>query len=76
MNIPDNRVCGNCGASLPLIYDSDGNYMLGPKNPSLALRLTHNQPRRPVSPGQVGWFLRVGIVVLAIIAVYLILHHK
>ncbi len=24
MNIPENKICGRCGASLPLVYDEEG----------------------------------------------------
>jgi hypothetical protein len=25
MNIPDNHICGRCGANLPVVYDTEGN---------------------------------------------------
>jgi hypothetical protein len=76
MNIPENHVCGNCGASLPLVYDRDGNYTLGPRNPEAASRLKLVPLRRPISPGQAGWFLRVGIILFAIVVAYILMHRK
>jgi hypothetical protein len=76
MNIPDNHICGNCGASLPLVYDQDGNYRLGPHNPDLALRLTRVPVRKTISPQRAGWILRVGIVLFAVAAAFFIMHRK
>jgi hypothetical protein len=76
MNIPDNHICGACGASLPLVYDRDGNYMLGPRDPNLALRPARAPARPLVSPARAGWILRVGIILFAVAAAFVIMHRK
>ena len=76
MNIPENRICGSCGASLPLNYDRDGNFMMGPHDPDLSLRLKHGPGPRTISPGRVSWFLRFGIIFFAVAVAYVLMHRK
>lgn len=75
MNIPDNHICGKCGASLPVVYDRDGNIYRGQANPDLRLRLTRG-PGQTVNPQSMGWFLRVALVLLAIFFAFYLFHHK
>lgn len=75
MNIPENHICGHCGASLPLVYDEEGKVFDWEKDSYLAnamIKKVRNPARRP---GQVGWFLRVLILLAAFFFAWFIMRH-
>ncbi len=72
MNVADNKVCGRCGASLPLVYDQEGRVM------SLRERAFGREliaRRGPSRVSTVRWFLRFGLVLFALYIVYMIFRH-
>jgi len=75
MNIPDNHICGNCGASLPVVYDREGHLYQAQSIPDLRMRLTHG-PIHGTNPQRTGWFLRIALVLLAIFFALYLFHHK
>jgi hypothetical protein len=73
MNLPENKICGRCGANLPLIFDEEGNVFQprdssGPALPGLR--------GARFSPGNVRWVLRFGVVLFALLLALWIMHHK
>ncbi|HET9870837.1 MAG TPA: hypothetical protein VFR02_10125 [bacterium] len=62
-NVAENRICGACGASLPLVYDEEGNVFEWERGSSPAGR-----PFTPyrVDPRKTGWFLRAGVLLFAL----------
>ena len=74
-NIPENRICGKCGASLPLVYDSGGR-LHDPKE----LSKRWETVKRATPAGEavstfVRWVLRVGVILLALLLAFWILRH-
>ncbi len=74
-NIPENRICGACGASLPLVYDQDGNVFNWRGDPRLENLLHHGASRRILTPRTAGWLLRLLVILSALFTAFLILHH-
>ncbi len=76
MNLPDNKICGRCGANLPLIYDDEGN-VFQPQDPSNSAR-----PGKPgfrgarFSPARARWVLRFSVILFALMLALWIMHHK
>jgi hypothetical protein len=74
MNIPENRICGACGANLPLIYDEAGKPFVGSDlyeqywpSPKKGLEL-HSGVNRT------RWILRGLILLLALWVAFRLIH--
>jgi hypothetical protein len=77
MNLPENRICGRCGASLPLVYDGEGNVSGSGRNLRMEAFLNQTAHRRArASPTSIGWILRLGVILFAIFIAFRILHRK
>ncbi len=76
MNIPDNKICGRCGANLPLVYDEEGNVF------QLKDRLETRISGKPgfrgarFSPNNARWVLRFCVILFALLLALLIMHHR
>jgi hypothetical protein len=75
-NIPENMVCGACGASLPLIYDKDGKVFHWETDSPYWNSLYPTKKKSFSSPGASAWILRVSVVLLAVIFALWILYHR
>ncbi len=62
-NVTENRFCGNCGASLPLIYDEEGKVFHLEAGVSPGGRAF--TPYR-INPRKMGWALRAGVLLFAL----------
>ena len=68
-NIPENHVCGRCGANLPIVYDEEGNIFSWRGHQRWDE--TRNQGGRR-STLSTGWIFRIGLILFALlIAFYL-----
>jgi ribosomal protein L40E len=76
MNITENKICGRCGASLPLVYDEEGKVFDWKQDPYYqAVYKKGGQGRLP-RVNQVRWIMRLGVLLTAIlIAIYILRHH-
>lgn len=75
MNIPENHICGRCGASLPLVYDEEGKVFDWEKDSYLG-RMVKKKVRNPIQrPDQVRWFLRIVILLAAFVFAWFIMRH-
>ncbi len=74
MNIPENRICGACGASLPLIYDEEGKAFTGGDLYKQYLTPPKSQKGVPSGVARTRWILRVVILFLVLWMVYQYLH--
>ncbi len=73
LNIPENHVCGRCGANLPMVYDAEGNIFSWRGHPRWDE--TRNQGRRKTTLSS-GWILRFGLILFALfLAFWIIKHH-
>jgi len=65
-NVSENRVCGKCGANLPLIYDEEGKIFNWRDDPYFKV-LVGKGPNRGfrMSPGSSRWVLRFGLLLFA-----------
>ncbi len=76
MNIPENKVCGRCGASLPLVYDEEGK-VFDWKRDSYLRDVRQRQARDPSKrPEQVRWLLRFLILLAAFLVALYIMRHR
>lgn len=76
-NIPENQVCGRCGASLPLIYDEEGKVFNWREDSHYAALVGRDpQKRSRVRPEQTRWILRVGLILFALFVAFWIMRHK
>jgi hypothetical protein len=66
-NIPENRICGACGASLPLIYDKDGKVFRWETDSPYWEAIHPSKKKGLVTPGASAWILRVSVLLLAIL---------
>jgi len=66
MNIPENHICGRCGANLPLLYDEEGGIRrLLPTDRRFGnARPILNPYERTL---KVGMWMRLGVILFAII---------
>ena len=71
-NIAENRVCGRCGASLPLVYDEDGK-VLSLRQHAMEREILVRRASKKVS--SVQWFFRFGLILFALYIAYMILRH-
>jgi ribosomal protein L40E len=75
MNIPDNKICGRCGASLPLIYDEEGNVYQPRDITGSAVSGQRGFRGARFSPNNARWVLRFCIILFAILLALLIMRH-
>ncbi len=75
MNIPENRVCGRCGASLPLVYDEEG-LVFNRRESAHAPGLLRQGARRRFSPDSVQWLLRLGVLIFVVLVALWIMARK
>jgi hypothetical protein len=71
MNIPDNHICGRCGASLPLVFDEEGK-VFHLRDPQVSA----GRGTGRFSPGNARWVLRFGIILFALLLASWIMHHR
>jgi hypothetical protein len=81
-NIPDNVICGECGANLPVIFGPDGKPRIVTDDAARFSTIT-GKPHGggflsdPVTRGEgVRWMLRLFIVLAAIVAALWILSRR
>lgn len=61
-NIPENHICGRCGASLPLVYDEEGKVFSWRGHPRWDETYSKGAKRQPLSTNALfKGVLRVGI---------------
>ncbi|HVZ81745.1 MAG TPA: hypothetical protein VHE12_13235 [bacterium] len=76
-NIPDNRICGRCGANLPLVYDEEGSVVRLEEN---SFRVTRSAKRSGAAKGpsvnRTRWMLRVLVILFALFTAAWFLAHK
>jgi hypothetical protein len=77
-NIPDNRICGKCGASLPVIYDDHGQVFRWEEAQGFeGLMNLPEKGKRGPSVNRTRWLLRGMILLIALLfAFYLLSAHK
>lgn len=76
MNIPENKICGRCGASLPLVYDEEGKVFDWKKDPYYQAVFKKGGMGKGPAVDRVRWLLRAGILLVALlIAFYILRHH-
>ncbi len=73
MNIPENKICGRCGANLPLIYDEEGN-VFHPRD--IVGKIPRGLYGARFSPGNARWILRFCVILFALLLALLIMHHR
>ena len=69
-NVVENKFCGACGASLPVVYDEDGNVFQQETGLSPGGRTF--TPYR-ISPYKAGWILRAGVLLFALATAFFII---
>ena len=74
-NIPENHVCGRCGASLPLVYDEEGKVFSWGGDVRSRQLLSQGAHRR-LSPSSVRSLMRLGVILFALLVALWILSHK
>ena len=73
-NLPENRVCGRCGASLPVVYDPEGRIFNWREAQGFdELMGVETRRHKGLSPVQVGWLLRGAALLAALLAAFFIL---
>ena len=77
-NIPDNRICGRCGANLPVVYDDKGQVFHWEEAQGFEGLMNLPVPgRKGPSVNKTRWLLRGAILLFALlIAFYLLNAHK
>jgi hypothetical protein len=76
-NIPDNRVCGRCGASLPVVYDSKGDVFRWEEAMGYeGLMGLPSKDKRRNSVNRTRWILRGLVLLIAIICALFILNAR
>jgi ribosomal protein L40E len=71
-NIHDNRICGRCGANLPIIYDEQGQVFRLEEAQGYESLVNKPVAGRRASVGKTRWILRALILVIALLfALYL-----
>jgi hypothetical protein len=76
-NITDNRICGQCGANLPVIYDDQGQVFRWEDAQGYEGLLHKPEPKGShPSVNKTGWILRVVILLTAVLfAIYILNRH-
>jgi hypothetical protein len=66
-NIPENIVCGACGANLPLIYDKDGKVFRWESDSPYWAALQPKKKKGLGDPNAAGWMVRGAVVIGAVL---------
>ncbi|SRR5665213_162646 len=76
-NIHDNRICGRCGANLPVIYDEKGQVFRWEDAQGYEALVKKPEPKESLaSVGNTRWILRAVILIIALLfAFYLKNNH-
>ena len=76
-NIVDNRVCGKCGANLPIVYDEKGQVFRWEEAQGYEALVKKPEPRGPrASVNKTRWILRGMVLFFAVLfALYLMRNH-
>ena len=75
-NLPDNKICGKCGASLPIVYDESGKVFNWAEAQGYE-EVMKIKSKGPVArPGRARGIMRVLIVLFAILFALLVLKAK
>jgi hypothetical protein len=72
-NIPENHVCGRCGANLPIVYDEEGNIFSWKGHQRWDE--TRNQGARR-STLSMGWIFRFALILFAVFLAFWIIRHR
>jgi len=76
-NIPENKICGACGANLPLVYGKDGKVFHWESDSPYWEALHPSKKKGGLGVGTPsGWTLRVAVVLLAVIYALWVLAHR
>src|SRR5580698_7887585 len=75
MNLPENKICGRCGANLPLIYDEEGN-VFQPRDLASPSSGKPGFRGARFSPSNARWVLRFSIILFAFLLALWIMHHR
>ncbi len=75
-NLPENKVCGRCGANLPLIYDEAGKVMNWTEDPYFKSVVGRPKGAFRSSPQSTRMFLRYGVIFVALVIALWLLKHK
>jgi len=76
-NIPENKVCGACGANLPLIYDKDGKVFHWETDSPYWDAMHPKKGKGSMRSGASPWMIRVVAVLVAVLfALWLMMRHK
>jgi ribosomal protein L40E len=75
-NIPENKICGRCGANLPLVYDELGKIVDWKQDPYYKAIFKEGGKGGAPQIDRIRWLLRMGILMGAVlIALYILRHH-
>jgi len=74
MNIPENRICGACGANLPVIFDESGKAFTGGDLFKQYLPPEKNKAGTSAGVNRTRWILRALILFLGLWVVYRLMH--
>ena len=75
MNVPENHICGRCGANLPLVYDEEGQVVDRRREEHLK-QLLEPAIRRRMNPQTTAWFLRIGVILFALFVAFWIMRRR
>ena len=76
MNIPENHICGRCGANLPMVFGEDGGVVDWKKDPYYKAVFKKPGQGPALDPDRMKWFLRIGTILLAVFVAQCILRHR
>ena len=76
MNIPENHICGRCGANLPLVYDEEGKVFQWETDSYLKVMLKRRVKDPAKRPEQIRWLLRFLVLLAAFLVAFYIMRHK
>jgi hypothetical protein len=75
-NIPDNRICGRCGANLPVVYDEKGQVFHWEDAQGYEALVHKPEVKGRRSVNKTRWLLRGLVLLIALLfAVYIMNHH-
>ena len=75
MNIPENKICGNCGSNLPLLYTESGKVLLRGEDYDRKAIIQKEMKARGPHTEKIRWILRFGILFAALLFAYFIMTH-